>query len=97
MSPKTIPTGGPKKNETLTECGIRGCREETGVDVVDAGDAGIYIAPASGLLGARRWPAGSSRTAGGGTWAIKGAGGVPERVWSRGLSQGTSQYWGPAW
>src|ERR1017187_29456 len=29
----TIPTGGLKKNETLTQCAIRECREQAGLDI----------------------------------------------------------------
>lgn len=32
-----IPTGGLKTGETITGCGIRECREETGIDIEIAG------------------------------------------------------------
>lgn len=41
----TIPTGGLKKNETLTQCAVRECREETGLDVEIMGLAGLFSDP----------------------------------------------------
>jgi ADP-ribose pyrophosphatase YjhB (NUDIX family) len=41
----TIPTGGLKKNETLTACAVRECREETGLEVEITGLAGVYSDP----------------------------------------------------
>ncbi|MFC6881947.1 MULTISPECIES: NUDIX hydrolase [Actinomadura] len=41
----TIPTGGLKKNETITECGIRECREETGVVIEITGLVGVFTTP----------------------------------------------------
>jgi ADP-ribose pyrophosphatase YjhB (NUDIX family) len=40
----TIPTGGLKKNETLTACAIREC-EETGLEVEITGLAGLFSDP----------------------------------------------------
>lgn len=41
----TIPTGGLKKNETLTACAVRECREETGLQVEITGLAGVFSDP----------------------------------------------------
>jgi ADP-ribose pyrophosphatase YjhB (NUDIX family) len=41
----TIPTGGLKKNETLTQCAVRECREETGLDIEITGLAGLFSDP----------------------------------------------------
>lgn len=41
----TIPTGGLKKNETLTRCAIRECREETGLDVEITYLVGVFSDP----------------------------------------------------
>lgn len=41
----TIPTGGLEKGETITECGIRECREETGVDIEVTGLVGVFTTP----------------------------------------------------
>lgn len=41
----TIPTGALKKNETLTACAIRECREETGLEVELTGLVGIFSDP----------------------------------------------------
>jgi ADP-ribose pyrophosphatase YjhB (NUDIX family) len=41
----TIPTGGLKKYETIRECGIRECREETGVDIQVTGLVGVFSDP----------------------------------------------------
>jgi ADP-ribose pyrophosphatase YjhB (NUDIX family) len=41
----TIPTGALKKTETLTECAIRECREETGLDVELTGLVGVFSDP----------------------------------------------------
>jgi ADP-ribose pyrophosphatase YjhB (NUDIX family) len=42
----TIPTGVLKINETITECGIRECREETGIHVEVTGLVGVFSDPA---------------------------------------------------
>ncbi len=41
----TIPTGGLKKNETLTQCAVRECREETGLDIEITSLAGVFSDP----------------------------------------------------
>ena len=41
----TIPTGGLKKNETLTHCAVRECREETGLEVEITGLVGLFSDP----------------------------------------------------
>lgn len=41
----TIPTGGLKKGETITQCGIRECREETGVEIEVTGLVGVFTTP----------------------------------------------------
>jgi ADP-ribose pyrophosphatase YjhB (NUDIX family) len=41
----TIPTGGLKKNETLTRCAIRECREETGLDIEILTLVGVFSDP----------------------------------------------------
>jgi 8-oxo-dGTP pyrophosphatase MutT (NUDIX family) len=41
----TIPTGGLKKNETLTGCAVRECREETGLDIEIVRLAGLFSDP----------------------------------------------------
>ncbi|MDX6742971.1 NUDIX domain-containing protein [Actinocorallia sp. A-T 12471] len=41
----TIPTGGLEKGETATECGIRECREETGIEVEIVGLVGVFTSP----------------------------------------------------
>jgi ADP-ribose pyrophosphatase YjhB (NUDIX family) len=41
----TIPTGGLKKNETLTQCAIRECREETGLDIEITSLIGVFSDP----------------------------------------------------
>jgi ADP-ribose pyrophosphatase YjhB (NUDIX family) len=41
----TIPTGGLKKNETLTQCAIRECREETGLDIEVISLVGMFSDP----------------------------------------------------
>jgi ADP-ribose pyrophosphatase YjhB (NUDIX family) len=41
----TIPTGGLKKNETLTQCAIRECREETGLDIEVISLVGVFSDP----------------------------------------------------
>jgi 8-oxo-dGTP pyrophosphatase MutT (NUDIX family) len=41
----TIPTGGLKKNETLTQCAIRECREETGLDIEITALVGVFSDP----------------------------------------------------
>ena len=42
----TIPTGGLKKNETLTQCALRECREETGLEVEITALVGVFSDPA---------------------------------------------------
>jgi ADP-ribose pyrophosphatase YjhB (NUDIX family) len=42
----TIPTGGLKKNETLTQCAVRECREETGLDIEITALVGVFSDPA---------------------------------------------------
>ena len=39
----TIPTGGLKKNETLTQCAARECREETGLEIEVVSLVGVSI------------------------------------------------------
>jgi 8-oxo-dGTP pyrophosphatase MutT (NUDIX family) len=41
----TIPTGGLKKNETLTACAARECREETGLDIEITSLVGVFSDP----------------------------------------------------
>lgn len=41
----TIPTGGIKKGETVSECAIRECLEETGVQIKITGLVGIFSSP----------------------------------------------------
>jgi len=41
----TIPTGGLKKNETLTRSAIRECREETGLDIEIIALVGVFSDP----------------------------------------------------
>src|SRR6266496_1978014 len=41
----TIPTGGLKKNETLTQCAVRECHEETGLDIEITGLVGVFSDP----------------------------------------------------
>lgn len=41
----TIPTGGLKGGETITSCGIRECREETGLDIEITGLVGVFSDP----------------------------------------------------
>jgi ADP-ribose pyrophosphatase YjhB (NUDIX family) len=41
----TIPTGGLKKNETLTQCAVRECHEETGLDVELTSLVGVFSDP----------------------------------------------------
>jgi len=41
----TIPTGALEKGETATECGIRECREETGVEIEITGLVGVFTTP----------------------------------------------------
>ncbi len=41
----TIPTGGLKKGETLTQCAVRECREETGLEVEIISLAGLFSDP----------------------------------------------------
>jgi ADP-ribose pyrophosphatase YjhB (NUDIX family) len=41
----TIPTGGLKKNETLTACAIRECCEETGLNIELTSLAGVFSDP----------------------------------------------------
>jgi 8-oxo-dGTP pyrophosphatase MutT (NUDIX family) len=42
----TIPTGGLKKHETLTQCAVRECREETGLDIEITALVGVFSDPA---------------------------------------------------
>jgi ADP-ribose pyrophosphatase YjhB (NUDIX family) len=41
----TIPTGGLKKNETLTQCAVRECREETGLIIEVISLVGVFSDP----------------------------------------------------
>lgn len=41
----TIPTGGLKKGETIRECGIRECLEETGIEIEITGLVGVFTTP----------------------------------------------------
>jgi ADP-ribose pyrophosphatase YjhB (NUDIX family) len=41
----TIPTGGLKTGETATQCAVRECREETGVDIEITGLVGVFTTP----------------------------------------------------
>lgn len=41
----TIPTGGLKKGETIRECAVRECREETGVVIEVTGLVGVFTTP----------------------------------------------------
>lgn len=41
----TIPTGGLKKNETMTQCAGRECREETGLEIEIIGLVGVFSDP----------------------------------------------------
>jgi len=41
----TIPTGGLKKGETIRQCAIRECREETGIEVEVTGLVGVFSHP----------------------------------------------------
>lgn len=41
----TIPTGGLKKAETLTQCAVRECLEETGVRIEVTGLVGVFSDP----------------------------------------------------
>lgn len=41
----TIPTGGLRKGETIRQCAIRECREETGIDVEISGLVGVFSDP----------------------------------------------------
>ncbi|MFF5206744.1 NUDIX hydrolase [Streptosporangium sp. NPDC000396] len=41
----TIPTGGIKTGETVAECGVRECREETGLEIEITGLVGIFSDP----------------------------------------------------
>jgi ADP-ribose pyrophosphatase YjhB (NUDIX family) len=41
----TIPTGGLKKNETLIQCAVRECREETGLDIEVTSLVGVFSDP----------------------------------------------------
>ncbi|MBI1757619.1 MAG: NUDIX domain-containing protein [Actinobacteria bacterium] len=49
----TIPTGGLKKNETVRACGIRECREETGVEIEVTGLVGVFSDPGHVIAYAR--------------------------------------------
>jgi 8-oxo-dGTP pyrophosphatase MutT (NUDIX family) len=41
----TIPTGGLKKGETISQCAIRECEEETGLRVEVTGLVGVFSTP----------------------------------------------------
>ncbi|ACZ00172.1 NUDIX hydrolase [Thermomonospora curvata] len=41
----TIPTGGLKKGETIRECAVRECREETGIEIEITGLVGVFTTP----------------------------------------------------
>ncbi len=41
----TIPTGGLKRNETLTQCAARECLEETGLDIEIVSLVGLFSDP----------------------------------------------------
>lgn len=41
----TIPTGGLEKNETIKECAVRECREETGIEIEVTGLVGVFSDP----------------------------------------------------
>jgi 8-oxo-dGTP pyrophosphatase MutT (NUDIX family) len=41
----TIPTGAIKKGETVAQCAVRECREETGLDVEVTGLVGVFSDP----------------------------------------------------
>jgi ADP-ribose pyrophosphatase YjhB (NUDIX family) len=41
----TIPTGGLKKNETLTQCAARECHEETGLEIEVTSLVGVFSDP----------------------------------------------------
>jgi ADP-ribose pyrophosphatase YjhB (NUDIX family) len=41
----TIPTGGLKKDETLTQCAVRECREETGLEIEVISLVGVFSDP----------------------------------------------------
>ncbi|RAY15382.1 DNA mismatch repair protein MutT [Actinomadura craniellae] len=41
----TIPTGGLKKGETIRQCAVRECKEETGVDIEITGLVGVFTTP----------------------------------------------------
>lgn len=41
----TIPTGGLKRGETIRECAVRECREETGVEIETLGLVGVFTTP----------------------------------------------------
>jgi 8-oxo-dGTP pyrophosphatase MutT (NUDIX family) len=40
-----MPTGGLKKGETISQCAVRECREETGLDVEVTGLVGVFSTP----------------------------------------------------
>lgn len=41
----TIPTGGLKKGETISQCAVRECEEETGLTVEATGLVGVFSTP----------------------------------------------------
>jgi 8-oxo-dGTP pyrophosphatase MutT (NUDIX family) len=41
----TIPAGTLENNETITQCGIRECGEETGIDIEVTGLVGVFTTP----------------------------------------------------
>lgn len=50
----TIPTGGLKTHETITACGVRECREETGILVEITGLVGVFSDPGHVIAYSRR-------------------------------------------
>jgi 8-oxo-dGTP pyrophosphatase MutT (NUDIX family) len=41
----TIPTGGLEKGETATQCAVRECKEETGIEIEITGLVGVFTTP----------------------------------------------------
>ncbi len=41
----TIPTGGLKMGETIVQCAVRECREETGIEIEVTGLVGVFSDP----------------------------------------------------
>jgi 8-oxo-dGTP pyrophosphatase MutT (NUDIX family) len=50
----SIPTGGLKRHETIRACGIRECREETGIDIEVTGIVGVFSDPGHVIVYHRR-------------------------------------------